>query len=200
MSNVLLTYVWRVCNVYRLIRYSYASHTQSTLAIRWSHAGHTLVIRWHLLTFAGHTLAIRWRYATHTLLIRFNTVSIRTILHFQGLFVRMKIILWIVIRNSYVSLIRNGVTGPLSWNRTFSVWWRYYGNMISDRLCFICLIWHTRGDKPVLPWLSRKNSDLLVRKTTLDTVERWLRMLGPGRHVTVRLRTTDPAVYLQLRS
>ena len=25
-------------------------------------------------------------------------------------------------------------------------------------------------------------------------------MLGPGRHVTVRLRTTDPAVYLQLLS
>ena len=41
-----------------------------------------------------------------------------------------------------------------------------------DRLCFICLIWHTRGGKPVLPWLSRENSDLLVRKTTLDTVER----------------------------
>ena len=88
----------------------------------------------------------------------------------------------------------------ISWNRTFSVWWKYYGSVISDRLCFICLIWHTRGDKPVLPWLSRKNSDLLVRKNTLDTVERWLRMLGPGRHVTVRLHTTDPAVYLQLRS
>ena len=26
--------------------------------------------------------------------------------------------------------------------------WRYYGSVISDRLCFICLIWHTRGDKP----------------------------------------------------
>ena len=73
----------------------------------------------------------------------------------------------------------------ISWNRIFSVWWKYYGSVISDRLCFICLIWHTRGDKPVLPWLSRKNSDLLVRKTTLDTVERWL-ALGPGRHVTVR--------------
>ena len=36
-------------------------------------------------------------------------------------------------------------------------------SVISDRLCFICLIWHTRGDKPVLPWLSRKNSGLLVR-------------------------------------
>ena len=32
------------------------------------------------------------------------------------------------------------------------MWWRFYGSVISDRLCFICLIWHTRGDKPVLPW------------------------------------------------
>ena len=45
----------------------------------------------------------------------------------------------------------------------------------------------------------KENSGLLVRKVPLDTVERWLRMLGPGRHVTVRLRTTDPAVYAQLR-
>ena len=89
MSNVLLTYVWRICNVYRLIRYSYASHTQSTLAIRWSHAGHTLTYAGHTLTFAdicwsyaGHTLAIRYSYATH----RFNTVSIRTILPFPRAF------------------------------------------------------------------------------------------------------------------
>ena len=51
--------------------------------------------------------------------------------------------------------------------------WRYrpsyYGSVIPDRLCFICLIGHKRGDKPVLPWLSRKNSGLLVRKDPLDT-------------------------------
>ena len=73
----------------------------------------------------------------------------------------------------------------LSWNQTFSVWWRYYGSVISDWLCFICLIWHTRGDKPVLPWLSRKNSGLLVRKNPLDTVERWFRA-ATSQYVYVR--------------
>ena len=57
---------------------------QSTLAIRWSYAGHMLVIGWH-------TLVIRYSYAPH----KFNTVSICTILYFHGLFVRMKIILGI---------------------------------------------------------------------------------------------------------
>ena len=93
---------------------SYATHTLAIRRVRWPYAGHmldirwhTLVIRWHLLTFAGHTLAIRLLLIpTH----RFNTAQFCL---FQGLFVRMKIILWIVIRNSYVSLIRNGVTGPL---------------------------------------------------------------------------------------
>ena len=67
------------------------------------------------------------------------------------------------------------------------MWWRYCGSVISDRLCFIYLICHTRGDKPVLPWLSRKNSGLLVRKDPLDTVERTLIAYagsGPPRHST----------------
>ena len=41
---------------------------------------------------------------------RFNKTSICTILYFQGLFMRMKIISLIFIRYSYVSLIRNCVT------------------------------------------------------------------------------------------
>ena len=84
------------------------------------------------------------------------------------------------------------------------MWWKYYGSVISDRLCFICLIWHTRGDKPVLPWLSRKNSDLLgpSEKDHLGYGRTLIAYAGSGppRHSSLRLRTTDPAVYLQLRS
>jgi hypothetical protein len=47
-----------------------------------------------------NTLEVRLMYGTHTLA-------------FQRIFVRMKIILLIFIRFSYVSLIRNSVTGPL---------------------------------------------------------------------------------------
>jgi hypothetical protein len=47
-----------------------------------------------------NTLEARLMYGTHTLA-------------FQRIFVRMKIILLIFIRFSYVSLIRNSVTGPL---------------------------------------------------------------------------------------
>jgi hypothetical protein len=47
-------------------------------------------------------------YGTHTLA-------------FQRIFVRMKIISLIFIRFSYVSLIRNGVTGPLHQLRNFLV-------------------------------------------------------------------------------
>ena len=75
------------------------------------------------------------------------------------------------------------------------LWERHIGSVM---FCLLDMA-HKRR-QACLPWLSSKNSDLSVRKTTLVTVERWLRMLGPGRHVTVRLRTTDPAVYLQLRS
>ena len=48
-------------------------------------------------SYARHTLDIRWR--------------MRTILYFQGHFVGMKIILFI--RNSYISLIHNSLTGLL---------------------------------------------------------------------------------------
>jgi hypothetical protein len=47
-----------------------------------------------------NTLEVRQMYGTH-------------MLAFQGMFVRMKIISLIFIRFSYVSLIRNNVTGPL---------------------------------------------------------------------------------------
>ena len=100
MNGVWPAYPQRVDDVLRkcIHRFPFlASHTQSTLVIRWSYAGHTLVIRW---SYAGHTLTIRYSYAT--------------IMHFEGLFVRMKIILLIFIRNSYVYLIRYSVIPPIS--------------------------------------------------------------------------------------
>jgi hypothetical protein len=56
---------------------------------------------------------IRLEYCRHTL----NTLEVRQMygthsLAFQRIFVRMKIISLISIRFSYVSLIRNSVTGP----------------------------------------------------------------------------------------
>jgi hypothetical protein len=59
-------------------------------------------------------------YSRHTL----NTLEVRQMygthaLAFQRIFVRMKIISLIFIRFSYVSLIRNSVTGPLKLNKIF---------------------------------------------------------------------------------
>ena len=56
-----------------------------------------------------YNIIVRWSYACHTLAIRY---SYATIMHFEGFFVRMKIILLIFIRNSYVSLIRYSVIPP----------------------------------------------------------------------------------------
>jgi hypothetical protein len=66
-------------------------------------------------------------YGTHTLA-------------FQRIFVRMKIISLIFIRFSYVSLIRNGVTGPLQ----FSTLHFYRGLLIIVNLLFYnhVLIYH----------------------------------------------------------
>ena len=52
-------------------------------------------------TVRANNIEVRQMYGTHTLA-------------FQRIFVRMKIIALIFIRFSYVSLIRNSVTGPLS--------------------------------------------------------------------------------------
>jgi hypothetical protein len=91
---------------------SLATGTLSIGCIRYKHGR----IRWHTLakkfvrirTYALYdkhrhtlnTLEVRQMYGTHTLA-------------FQWIFVRMKIISLIFIRFSYVSLIRNSVTGPL---------------------------------------------------------------------------------------
>ena len=87
----------------------------------WTHglyAKHTIGIRWIRKSYARGPLLIGQicspyvgdRYATHDANHRFNTVSIRTILCFQGHFERMKISLWIFIRYSYVFLVSNSVT------------------------------------------------------------------------------------------
>ena len=72
-------------NFVRIRTFLYALYDKHTLDSR-----HTL-----------NTPEVRQMYGTHTLA-------------FQRIFVRMKIISLIFIRFSYVSLIRNSVTGPLS--------------------------------------------------------------------------------------
>ena len=87
---------------------SYASNMLAIRRVRWPYAGHTLAKRRVRWPYTGHMLVICYSYATH----KFNTVSLRTILYLQGHFMRMKIILCIFIRNSFISLIHNSVTGP----------------------------------------------------------------------------------------
>ena len=78
-------------------------------------------------------------YGTHTLA-------------FQRIFVRMKIIALIFIRFSYVSLIRNGVTGPLQKKRPKDAIYLQAGRRFSfvegtmARLVLI-LLSHTSGQR-----------------------------------------------------
>ena len=83
MNGVWPAYPKRIADVLRKCNHRFpflATNTQSTLVIR--------------LSYVGDTLLIRYNYA------------------FLRVFVRMNIILLIVIRNSYVSLIRYSVIPP----------------------------------------------------------------------------------------
>ena len=69
-----------------------------------------------VLRKCNHRFPFLASHTQSTLVIRLSYVgdySYATIMHFEWLFVRMKIILLIFIRNSYVSLIRYCVIPPL---------------------------------------------------------------------------------------
>ena len=68
-------------------------------------------------------------YASHTLTYAHIRWRMQTFLYFQGHFVRMKIILFLLIRNSYVSLKGNSVTGlwvslTVDWDTFTLALWR----------------------------------------------------------------------------
>ena len=94
--NIQLAYNWRMDSVWM----AYGQRIPNVLLTFWES-----VIIYRFPFFASHTQS--------TLVIRLSYVG-DTIMHFEGFFVRMKIILLIFIRNSYVSLIRYSVIPPLA--------------------------------------------------------------------------------------
>ena len=118
---------------YSLIRWCALTYARGKLGIgciRFKHAG----IRWYTLTYARGKLGIGVTHFKHAgihwytlgpkysfqhvekcwayvpvwiryLYVQYGINTVCIILYFRGLFVRIKNILWIFIRNSYVSLI-----------------------------------------------------------------------------------------------